>query len=66
MQVKLRDWHNAIVRVANVNKQQLEVIKAIDNDIDNESLYEQLGEVEYTDDLARYVDAPMFDGYYSH
>lgn len=66
MQVKLRDWHNAIVRIAIVTKEQFETIKAIDDDMDNQELYNQLGDIRYTDDVARYVNAPMFNGYYSH
>lgn len=46
--IALRDWHNAIVKVAVVDDRQLDIIQKIDDDIDNQELYNELGEIEYT------------------
>ncbi len=76
----LRDWHNAICKVAVVSDEQLDTIKEIDRftagDTFDDSeeygqiLYDQLGEIDYTDDNHRYctdlTDNRIYDGYYSH
>lgn len=67
--IALRDWHNAIVKVAIVDDRQLDIIKKIDKDIDNQELYNELGEIEYTNDNHRYIKLDidtLFDGYYNH
>lgn len=67
--IALRDWHNAIVKVAIVDDRQLDIIKKIDKDIDNQELYNELGEIEYTNDNHRYINLDidtLFDGYYNH
>ena len=67
--IALRDWHNAIVKVAVVDDRQLDIIKKIDKDIDNQELYNELGEIEYTNDNHRYINLDidtLFDGYYNH
>jgi len=67
--IALRDWHNAIVKVAVVDDRQLDIIKKIDKDIDNEELYNELVEIEYTNDNHRYTQLDvetLFDGYYNH
>lgn len=67
--IALRDWHNAIVKVAVVDDRQLDIIKKIDKDIDNEELYNELGKIEYTNDNHRYIKLDidtLFDGYYNH
>ena len=45
--IALRDWHNAIVRVAIVDDRQLDIIKRIDDDMVNQSLYDELGTIKY-------------------
>lgn len=67
--IALRDWHNAIVKVAVVDDRQLDIIKRIDKDIDNQELYNELSEIEYTNDNHRYTQPDidtLFDGYYNH
>lgn len=67
--IALRDWHNAIVRVAIVDDRQLDIIKRIDDDIVNQSLYDELGTIKYTNDNHRYTQLDidtLFDGYYGH
>lgn len=67
--IALRDWHNAIVKVAVVDDRQLDIIKRIDKDIDNQELYNELGEIEYTNESHRYIKLDintLFDGYYNH
>lgn len=66
----LRDWHNAICKVANVTDKQLEIIKAINEDMDNAELYETLEAIEYTNENHRTctdLDSDkLYDGYYGH
>lgn len=67
--IALRDWHNAIVKVAIVDDRQLDIIKKIDKDIDNQELYNELGGIEYINDNHRYTQLDidtLFDGYYNH
>lgn len=67
--IALRDWHNAIVKIAIVDDRQLDIIKKINKDIDNEELYNELDEIEYTNDNHRYTQLDvetLFDGYYNH
>lgn len=67
--IALRDWRNAIVKVALVSDEQLKTIEAINKDMENQELYNELGDIEYTNDNHRYTTLDinkLFDGYYNH
>jgi len=67
--IALRDWRNAIVKVALVSDEQLKTIEAINKDMENQELYNELGDIEYTNDNHRHTTLDinkLFDGYYNH
>lgn len=68
--VRLRDWQNAIVKVAVLSSKQLEIVKQIDIGMtmgeDTGDLYENLGEIVYTNECPIGSSSPLYDGYYSH